>query len=148
MKHEMLLRKIAWDFSQKSGLEISDLLQEASLAYLEALRTYDPAKSRISTYIWHCVSNRLKNYLKEYQKYSAESIEVIPVKETINETPYFEKLSKEASKIAEIVVSAPNEFVCLTQVDAKRKLKNILKSEGWSIEKIFAGFKELQTIYS
>jgi RNA polymerase sigma factor (sigma-70 family) len=148
MNYDLLLRKLAWDFSQKSGLDIDDLFQEASLAYLEAVRTYDPAKSKISTYVWHCVHNRLTNYLRDYQKYSAESLEVVTITKTTNETAYFENLSDTASKIAKVVLSSPENFACLTQNEAKKRIRNTLHKEGWSIEKIFAGFKELQMIYS
>ena len=148
MNNDLLLRKLAFDFSQKSGLEMSDLFQEAQLAYWQAMKTYDPAKGAISTYIWHCVHNRLLIYLRDYQKYSAEFIEVVPINVVTNENAYFENLSEVACKIAKKVLSSPDEFACLAKADAQKKLKEILKNEGWSLKKIFAGFKELQMIYS
>lgn len=148
MENSLLLRKIAMSFSQTTGLEFDDLFQEASLAYLEALRTHDPSRGKITTHLWHCVHNRLKNYLRDYKKYATVSINDVQVNEVVHEIPLFENLSETAFEVAKVVLTAPEEFVCLTQEEAKKKLKHALLGEGWSMKKILTGMKELSVIYS
>ena len=148
MENENLIKKIAMSFSQTTGLEFDDLFQEASLAYFEAMKTHDPSRGKITTHLWHCVENRLKNYLKDYKKYDAVSLDNVQIDEIVHESPLFENLSETAFEVAKIVLTTPEEFICLTQDEAKKRIKHALFNEGWSMKKIFAGFKELQTVYS
>jgi len=64
-----LVRKIAWNFHYKTHLNRNDLFQEAYLAYYKAMKTYDPSKGNISTYVYSCISSKLKNYAKLEKKY-------------------------------------------------------------------------------
>ena len=74
-KHVNLIRKIAWSFHRSTGLEWDDLFQEAAVAYYESLESYDESRGKITTHAWNCISNRLKNYLKEQEEYKARKSE-------------------------------------------------------------------------
>jgi hypothetical protein len=67
--HLNLIRKIAWSFYNTTGIDWQELFSEASLAYCEALKNYDPKKGRISTYLWNCIKSHLLNFIKEERKY-------------------------------------------------------------------------------
>ena len=106
MEHSKLLRKIALSFALSTGLEFDDLYQEANLAYLEALRTHDATKGKITTYLWHCVHNRLKNYIKQEEiikckKFDGELLpmDYVETDISINEIPFWESLNNEAQII-------------------------------------------------
>lgn len=146
MENTKLIRKIAWNFATRTGVDFRELLAEANLAYLEALKTYDPSKSKVSTHIWNCVNGSLKNYIATEVKHLAVDIDEVDI--PVSTPSYFEKLSKEAQEIAEIVLSAPEDFIAMAQPEAKEKIKNILQNQGWDLKKIFRNMKELSLIYS
>jgi len=67
---ENLIRKIAWSMKNKNAnLEWEDLLQEAYVAYLEAIQTYDPNKGKATTYIYRCVKNHLLQYINKQKQW-------------------------------------------------------------------------------
>jgi len=63
-----LIRKIAWSFHKSTHLEFDDLFQEAAIAYHVALKSYDPAKGKITTFATHCILSHLKNYTRKELK--------------------------------------------------------------------------------
>jgi RNA polymerase sigma factor (sigma-70 family) len=69
MENIDLIRKIAWYFHKRTGIDWDDLFQEAALIYLEKLEDYDPSKGKLSTYMWHVISSHLKNFIKRWNKY-------------------------------------------------------------------------------
>jgi RNA polymerase sigma factor (sigma-70 family) len=148
MENELLIRKIAWSFSTSTGLEFDDLFQEASLAYLEALKTYDPDKGRITTHLWHCTHNRLKNYIKEQEKEKVLSIEDVEIGKTVNNIPFWEELNREAQEIAEVVLDSPKDFLNVPADEAQIQLTKIMLQKGWNWIKICSGIKNLRAIYA
>ena len=156
MENRNLIRHIAFMFAKKSGLEIKDLMQEAELAYFEAMRTYDPSKARISTYVWNCVSNRLTTYWKEVSIPVAEDITGVEVETKTEFT--MDSLVPEAQEIVKILLSKADEFDIPDweqkrirkdkQKKVRTKLAQMLSGMGWSKEKINVGFNNLQVIYS
>jgi RNA polymerase sigma factor (sigma-70 family) len=148
MENVNLIRKIALSFSLTSGLDFDDLFQEASLAYLEAMRTYDPKRGKITTHLWHCIQNRLISYLREEEKEKVFSIDDVDVNTIENSHPYFENLTMNAIKIADVILNSPNEFVCLTKDDAIKKVKKLMWYEGWDLRKIRIGLSDLKVAFS
>jgi DNA-directed RNA polymerase specialized sigma24 family protein len=145
---EFLIKKLANSFANTTGLDYEDLFQEAQLAYLEALRTYDKDRGAVSTHVWWCVSNRLKNYIK---KENEERVCSIPAEEydvPISSTPFWEKLSKDATRIADIVLDSPQTFLKLGKTHSPKKIKEIMMNEGWDKKKIQRSISELQTVFS
>jgi DNA-directed RNA polymerase specialized sigma24 family protein len=154
---EKLLRKIAWSFSMSTGLELDDLYQEANLAYLEALRTHNPAKGSISTHVWHCVHNHLKDYIDVELKHHVERIDDIEI--TYSNNSFWDNFTKDVTEIVSIVLDKPLEFDMpdwdvqrCRQVDyqkqIKSKLSDILTGKGWSKNRICENFSFLHSLYS
>jgi RNA polymerase sigma factor (sigma-70 family) len=167
MENINLIKKIADSFSVTTKEEFDDLFQEGALAYLEALKTYDPTKGQLTTYMWYCIHNRLTNYLKEQEKereciIPLEYFEVISdpdsqekeyrniLEELYEEQPsyYFENMSKEAQKLADVVLKDSTDFLFLNKKELKEKVRTQMTEQGWSLMTIFKSFRELQTIYS
>lgn len=157
MENEKLLRKIAWSFAQKSNVEMDDLLQEAKIAYLEAMESYDPTKSRISTWVWNCVSNRLKDRIKELNVSAMLDVEEVELESP--QTFQTDHLGMEAQEIVSILLSKPEAFDIpywdqkqniskRFQKDVKKKIMSFLVDQGWSMKKILTGFSDLQVAYS
>ena len=143
---ENLIKRIAHSFANTTGLDYKDLYQEATLAYLEAMRTYDPERGAPSTHLWHCVSNHLKNYIKNQPQ--IESIPIEEIEQGTDVAPFWEKLSKDALGIASVVLAYPLPFLELGKSGSPKKIKEIMTEKGWGKKKIQRGISELQTIFS
>lgn len=144
MENIKLIYKIAWSFHNSTGLEINDLIQEASIAYFKAMKSYDSNKGKISTHCWTTISNHLKNYLKEEKKWNAPLCDIEMAKtETVSNTPFWENLSKEAQSIAELILTSSQRFVYLTTDEACKQIKNILQEQGWNEKKVNKGIQDL-----
>lgn len=65
VKYLNLIRKITWSFHQTTGIEWDELFSEASLAYCEAINSYDETKkSKESSWVFTCIESQLKNFCK------------------------------------------------------------------------------------
>jgi RNA polymerase sigma factor (sigma-70 family) len=150
MENIDLIRKIAWSFHKSSGIDCEDLMQEAYIGYMKAMKTYDPNKSKITTHAWLTISSHLKNYLKLNQKQTEHlcSIEEHPVNPCEIPNPYFECLTTEAQKIADIILETPRYFLECPQREAFRRIKKILKNHGWPVSKINEEIQNLTLIYT
>lgn len=148
---ENLIRKIAWKYARQAfnnelSIDFEELMAEANLAYLEALRTHDEEKGKVSTHIWNTVSGHLQNYIKEEMKHKHIDFSEVDVPKS--SVPYFEKLSKDAQSVAKIVLDTPDAFVCMTKEDAIGKVLLDMMNKGLDFNKICRGIKELTLIYS
>lgn len=168
MENIHLIKKIANSFAITTEIPYDDLFQEAAIAYLEACKTHDLIRGKLSTHIWNCVSNHLKNYVKQETKHTTLVIPLIDyslfetddviedaIKErdfedvsVTNYISFIESLSKDSLGVFAILVDCQNELICLPVEEAKQKIKDKLKEMGWSMKRIFASFNDLQAINS
>ena len=148
MKNINLIRKIAWSFHRTTGYDWDDLFQEASLAYCEALKTYDPKKSKLSTYMWWCISSHLKTFVKGQCKKTdfIDSIEDVYADKPVANTSFLDSLGREARDIADVILSSPAEFDALDPRKALKKVVNKLRGKHWSAQKITRGVNELKLV--
>lgn len=144
-----LIRKLAWSFHNTTGIELDELFAEASLAYCEALQSYNPKRGKITTYLWIRISDRLKNCIKLHNEYYSPivSFEDIKIDKPISSNFFFESLSKEALQIAELILEHPHKFVSLPKKEAKEKAWKTMKNRGWSWDKIICGFHDLKLAF-
>jgi RNA polymerase sigma factor (sigma-70 family) len=150
MENTQLLRKIAWSFSKRTRVEFDDLLQEANLAYLEAIKTHDPLKSRLSTYVWNCVQNHLTNYIKQELKHtSVKTDEELEIPVVYSES-IFDSMTKEAKEVVNIILDSPWELLGISnyRVAVRRKVRDILYNKGWEKKKVKKVFELLKVVYS
>lgn len=144
MENLKLIQRIAWNFHNSTGLEFDDLFQEASIAYLKAMKSYESNKGAISTHCWNLITNHLKNYLKEEKKWYDPLCDIETAKkESISNTPFSENLSNDAQGIAKLILESPQRFVYLTTEDACKCIKTMLIEQGWSEKKANKGIYDL-----
>ena len=145
MENINLLRKLAWSFHKTTGLDWDDLFQEAALAYFEGLQTYDPDRGAISTHIWLIVTSRLRDYLRQEQKYEAG---ICPLEGLdmayIEDTSFFQSLTKDAEEIANLVLASSNKFIGFPYERAMERIYHIMERRGWSLERTQRGIEDLQ----
>lgn len=158
MENINLIRKIAWSFYHTTGLDWEDLFQEAAIAYLEAKDNYNPGDGKITTYLWHCMTKRLNNYLKEQESYKCAqhnggsgiaSLEDITTDPYIETTPFWEELSVTAQMIAEVVIASPKPYLeHETRPLSINRIRRVMRNYGWDWNKTREGLNELRTVYS
>jgi len=144
MENLKLIKKIANNFHKTTDFDYDDLFQEASIAYLKAMKSYDPNKGAISTHCWTSITNHLKNYLKEEKKWYVPLCDIETAKkESISNTPFWESLSNDAQGISKIILESPQKFVYLTTENACKRIKTMLIEQGWSEKKVNKGIYDL-----
>jgi len=150
MNNINLIRKIAWSFHKTTGEDWEDLFQEAALGYLEAMHSYDPKRGKISTYMWWCVTSRLKTYLRKEATLTNHlcSIEDHPVDIPVVDNPLFESLTDDAQQIARTVLRCPKKFVASKRDSAYGRLRRVFHHKGWEKERVQRGIKDLEMVFS
>jgi hypothetical protein len=163
-----LVRKIAWDFHLTTGLDWEDLFSEASVAYVEAIKTHDPTRSCITTFIWWKVRSHLQNYLKLEKKYrdftilydtyfddptdnssDDQLLSTISVNldHAIDNSALFDSFSKEAAEIADVILENIDLLICQTPDDAKHQIAQMMSEKGWSWKQIWRGLRDLKLAF-
>jgi DNA-directed RNA polymerase specialized sigma24 family protein len=152
---DLLLKKLARSYNQTTGLDYEDLFQEANVAYIEALRTYDSNRGALSTHVWWCVSNRLKNYVlaeekERCRKYGSKLLRIddVVVNETVSSSAFWERISKDAALIAEVALNRSFLFLKLRRTRTPGHVRRIMKAEGWGTNRINHALYELKMEFS
>ncbi len=150
MENINLIRKIAWSFHKTTGLDWDDLFQEASLAYCQAMKTYDPRRGAISTYMWWTITSHLKNYLRQELNHITPltNIEEVPTFELPKTTdPLCNILSREAMLVAAVILRRPKKYDSMFPKQAKYRVSRILHRRGISWPVIWTGIKDLKLAF-
>ncbi len=150
MENINLIRKIAWSFHKTTGLDWDDLFQEAALAYCRAMKTYDPKRGAISTYMWWSITSHLKNYLRQELNHSKQltNIEEVPLFELPKTTnPFNDRISREALLIASVILNRPRKYDSISPKQTKHRVTRILQRRGISLQMIWIGMKDLKLAF-
>jgi len=143
-----LIHRISGSFHLTTGLDPDDLFQEAVLGYLEAMRTYCPDRGKITTYIWHCVTNALRNYVKQEKKYNTPLVEIEELNTQFKKSSHlFELLSQEGHQLASLIMECPEEYDILSPSEAISLLGRQAHREGMHWKKIWIGVHDLKSIF-
>ena len=161
MKHKRLLQKIAWSFHQTTGLDIEDLYSEACVAYCEAMRSYQPEKGAITTWLWHNIHSQLINYIKQEYKYHQhvallehyttnsrkdEENQALSIKDELsveNHNSFMDTLTPLAQELVKVVMNTPDQFFNSPK-ESKQKIAALLMDEGWRLKKIWIGIRDIK----
>lgn len=155
MDNVNLIRKVAWSFHKSTGMDWDDLFQEAAIAYYESLKTYNESRGKITTHTWNCITNHLKNYLKEQRKYKdyiweEELSSLMKVKHTKHPaqvtSEFWEALTNEAQVIAGMILFTPRRYIGRTAEEIEERIMRIMVCNGWSRKKVNAALKNLRAV--
>jgi RNA polymerase sigma factor (sigma-70 family) len=150
-KHYNLIKALAWSFHQTSGIDWGELISEASLAYCEAVRNYNPSKGKFTTYAWKCVENQLVQFLRDEKRNRFLHIEDGEFDVPFEESYYFELemvMSPAQKEIANIVFQNRHSFLSIPRRSARRKIaKKLNRNHEWiwngKIREEMRGFRKL-----
>lgn len=150
MQNIDLIRKIAWSFHHTTGHPWDDLFQEATLAYLEALRTYDPTRGALTTYMWYTISSALRNYLRREHKYSNPLVpteELLRWESSDTRSSLADILPRDAMNAAQVILQRVDKYDLMPPREATRQLARTLHRRGMSWCRIWSAIRDLKTAF-
>jgi len=135
--------------------ERDDLMQEALVGLLRAVRTYDGVSSKFSTYVSACVRNSVVSWLRKYSRRKheviSEDVEALAVDN--RSTPEFQSLDREStSQLYDSFFSVLSKFeaavfeLYLAEIpysDIAKRLNKNEKSVDNALQRIKAKLKKL-----
>jgi RNA polymerase sigma factor (sigma-70 family) len=160
-----LIKKLARSFSLTTGLEFDDLFQEAALAYLEGLSTFDAKKGKLSTYMWFRIHAHLNDYLKEQEEFKCKrqqvkshkealemkrryvSSEEIDIDRPISFEHFFESLSEDAQRVATVILETPEVFDSIPPSETIELVAYTLQEKGIKMSHIWCGIRDLRLAF-
>ena len=139
-----LIRKVAWSFFVTTGLDWEDLFQEAAYAYCVGMQDYDPEKGKISTHVWHCMTNHLRNYIREQQRPEFVPLEVLE-REFAPSSTFLDTLTEDAYYIARMILRASKKYVVRDAEEVDDRIITLLVKRGWTPVRISNALIDLET---
>lgn len=169
-----LIRRIAWSFYNTTGVTWEDLFSEASVAYCQAMQSYDPEKNAsFTTWAWVCMRNALDDYVNaefqhqyadlpaedldaverprtqsdEIPKESIAAIDDLAATRCITGDNLLEGLSQDAKTILQLVKEDVVDYTQMASKKARGQIYRKLRSEyDWSWPQIWNSFREIKTV--
>jgi hypothetical protein len=147
-----LIRKIAHKFEKAYTMEFDDVFAEATSAYLNGLRHFDPSRGTPeSVYLWILMRHRLGRYCKKNIKVEATKNK-FPSDSIADRSPGIEisilfkeelkiNLSKQSWEVCEMILESPEKF-CRT--DSIYIIKKKLRRRGWDWPSIWKSIREIK----
>jgi RNA polymerase sigma factor (sigma-70 family) len=152
-----MAQALAWSFHHSTGLEQEELFGEASVAFAEALHSYQEGNgTQLSTWVWACMRNHLINYCRKERKHHTtpkldpdaheylkdDSVEIRQSREDL--LSMLSNLSIQAQEVIQITLDAPLELYQSTPKKNRGALRDYLRRQGWKWRDIWDSFREIR----
>ena len=145
-----LITSIAKKFASDQ-FELDELIGEASVAYAEALYSYNPSKSRLTTWTYICMKNHLLNFIRFRKSQTGygyvemeDPVDYITPEDQVSFAQLLECIEKNGKKVCDEIFSKPYIFTDSRQEMNKNRLVEHLRESGWDWSTIWAGFWEVK----
>jgi len=169
MENINLIRKLAWSFHHSTGLDWDDLFQEAALAYLEGMNTYDPDKGALSTHMWHVITSRLKNYVKQERNWKNPLCDLEEANgKGLNYTTFWDYIPDEIKEEVSLILRSPEIFNTIIlnyelndkkneltredqlkeRITAKKAIRTLLFQEGRTLQEVRMVVSTLKHVFA
>jgi DNA-directed RNA polymerase specialized sigma subunit len=147
------IRKIAWNFQkQNPTINWEDLFQEAAIAFLESQKTYDSEKgTKPITWAWIQMKHQLQNHTNN--EYEQQKLKNYPTQPETASPSFFKeenlgRLSREAQQVCQLILIFPSEYAKMVPKQARGKIVQVLRQQGWKWKVIWNVFRELKIAFS
>ncbi len=139
-KHRHTVNRLARSYYVVGGIDVSDLGQEAMIAFYNAARNYDPEKNAsFATYASVCVGNHLKDVVRKNMG-AANALNRLSVPLT---DPDDDTVPKESGYYPDPVTNFIREE---TEDSFMRKMKGLLSERQYKVTKLYLdgfGYNEI-----
>lgn len=124
--YKNLILKLSWSWSMTSNLSQEDLFSEGNLIFVKCQENFDDEKAKFSTFLYLCISRHFKQMVERQNKVEKNTTKSVDCNEDPDSENYicvseenpedriaskdsYEKLSKEAKDVIDIVLNCPSE---------------------------------------
>ena len=137
-----MLKSIAWKFSQRSNIEYDDAYGEACLIAVKAIKKYDSAKGKLSTFLYAAVQHRLINYAKKQKKLLQEYEEVNSQRPdaSVLFLSKLQELNRPSKQVCDLIFSDPEKFMRMSQSALTEHLREL----DWDWKTIRQSYQQIK----
>jgi len=149
---EKLICKIAWRFANAYNADLEEVQAEASLIFLNAMKTYDEEKGRLSTYLTLRITWGLIGYFEKQKKqtavYSVASFEDIEdLTSNLSVIDILDEVGEDAKTLIDLVLETPVDFMNAIRPNRKNlrasMRRHATKILGWTTRHYKETFEEV-----
>ena len=167
MKNLNLIKKISRSFHNSTGIELKELIGEASLAYCEALQSFNPKKSKLSTWAWNNITYRLMDFCRKENQTISYDFDLVNhfTNNNPNEKSHKPILpsSQQSIPFTEAIEEWDDDLQFIVQIvlkDFENSIENTppkiirglivkqLRKENWAWSRIWNSFRQIKTYFS
>lgn len=145
-----LIQDTVHKFFIKYKGDYQELISIANEEFVLAFHSFNPDKSKISTWIRNKIWWRLLNHMRQKIQTEKNTKQVklnrIPYSETKPILETLEELSKDAKIVVSIVLYPPEQEWDNRPKMLRKQLKDFLKGIGWTTKRITESFGEISNI--
>jgi len=127
--YEAMIHKLSYKFSLVSNFNYDSLVSEGNIVFCECVLSYNPDKSKFSTYLYICLSGRYKNMIRlqnQIEKRKVMSVETCiesnratdyickqenRLEAVLTKREGYNNLSSEAQHFIQLIINGPKEVL-------------------------------------
>lgn len=135
-----LIYKLAWSFYKTTRLNFNDLFQEAALAYCKSKNRHIEGESKVTTYCYKSMMNRLIDFArkeKNYYKHLSDS----EIPEGVTYT-YLE--IRPINSLVKMIIENREKFEGLKPRRARGEIRKLLRQKGCNNYQVEKNMKKLE----
>ncbi len=143
---ERMLYKLSHSFHNTTGIELNELLSEATVLYYESKKTFDPEKGmKFTSWAYRIIYNGLCDFCRREKIHRIYDEQV---EQGRTEKPFWElqeQLSENAKQVVDYLL---NNAIDLTPPPrlVRGDLTRFLREKGWKFQEIWDTMRELKAI--
>ena len=145
--YQNLIHDLAWKYCGLLKTDQEELFAEGNLVFCSILDEWDESKSKFSTFLHNCITNRFKDMLKEKRdllmssKYSPEGSNELTPECIADFWSTIGSLSSESQEVVDLVLSGPRDMVRIGTI------KSHLREAGWAWRTIWESVEEIKSVF-
>lgn len=159
---QMLVAGAAWDFWRTYGGDIDDLMAQANLIFVDAFDTYDPGRSKLTTWLTFKIRKGLLRYMINENRQELRRVQIDDVfiethpasNKDFSVMEMLDEMEQDAHIVLQLFLETPRDIMVSilngnrrtdhAQAHMRRRLKNRLRQMGWTMRRIKEAFEEIR----
>ena len=145
--HLTMLHSIAWSYHRATGVDVDDLFGEACLAFVSKMHLYDPARAKMSTFLYAMVKHPLLHYISKQK--NGDHHQPMPIliggqspDTSIMFSAKVDELGRSARKLYKLILKSPDIFLDMSL----EQLTEHLRKLDWPWDEIRSAIKDMKKL--